>query len=627
MAKSMPTAEYWDKRALNRADTSEKRADEYAKTIERIYRRAEAQVTEDINQIYRTYAKGAGLDVEALLQKLSIEDTHAFWLKMKADGHLDYITQNYQSRITRLEQLKGDIYGKIKSIADQENGAHTDAHTDTINEAYYQNIYDTAKGVGANIAFTGLNTPALDAMLAQKWQGANYSQRIWGNTDILATTVKESLGSALLTGKSPARVSAELAEQFNVSRYVADRLIRTETNYFQNEAEAKSSEDIGIKRYKYLAVLDSRTSATCIAHDDKVYLYEKRVVGLNYPPLHPNCRSTTRPYIGEDYEPATRRARDPKTGRNVTIQNMSYQQWAKMNNVQPAQPSGTPKPTAPTQKVGVVTDDKGVKIKVRTEKKYALPVEPNVRGAIQPELINTLRDGMVDVHQKYPQAFDRLGRVLISQTQGRATNLNGVYQFGAQLKNRSYVKNDDGTFKLDDLGRRMVQGEMAVHQNISVRVPQGSNTLDAYAKRVADLGQQGWWATQNPRSVMYHELGHSLEQTMLLQEQNLYPLYDKFATSKGKVLLNKVYDEYSQINKAMARHSVSRELVEATLKEAHPNTSMYRATKENVSDYAKKSTAEAFAELFTKVMNGDDDVVTKVFKSKLDAKLKELKLL
>lgn len=629
MARKLNTAEYWDKRSIDRSITAEQKAERYSRDIQKVYSQAETQLTKDINAIYRTYAKGEGIDVDKLLQKLSVEDTHAFWLKMRAEGNLEYITANYQARISRLEQIKGEVYSKVRSIANDESAIHTTAHTDTINTAYNTNAFDTAQGLNANVAFTGLNTKTLDTMLNNTWQGANYSQRIWGNTNLLATTVKDNLGSALLTGKAPARVTKEIAEQFNVARYIADRLVRTETNYFQNEAEAQSNVDMGLERYKFVATLDTRTSQVCQDHDDKVYLLKDRNTGVNFPPLHPNCRSTTRAYIGKEFEPETRTARD-KDGKNVEVQNMSYRQWAQMNKVQDVQPSTPPVPKPARQTINVVEETKSGRVNItsKTVKKSALPVEPTMRGGVETGLASVLREGMNDVYQKYPQAFDRLDRVLVSKTMGRSSNLNGVYTYGGQLKNRTYVKNADGTFKLDDLGRRMVQGTVDVSQKISVRVPMGSNDLQKYSERVSDLNKRGWWSTQNPKAVMYHELGHSLEQTMNLQEAGLYKLYDDFVATPDKVyLLNDVREDYTSITKAMTRHKTAGDLVTETMKEAYPNDSMYSAVKKNVSEYAKKSHAETFAELFAKVMNGDDDVVTKTFEKKLNARLKELKLL
>ncbi len=61
---------------------------------------------------------------------------------------------------------------------------------------------------------------------------------------------------------------------------------------------------------------------------------KKRQVGENYPPMHPNCRSKTRAYMGEEIEKTLkRRARNPVTGKNEIIGNMSYKEWAEKHGI------------------------------------------------------------------------------------------------------------------------------------------------------------------------------------------------------------------------------------------------------------------------------------------------------
>jgi len=72
-----------------------------------------------------------------------------------------------------------------------------------------------------------------------------------------------------------------------------------------------------------------RTSQMCRQHDNKVYLVKDARPGVNMPPLHPYCRSTTIAVIdvGEEAN-LQRRARDPVTGKTYLVPaSMSYQEW------------------------------------------------------------------------------------------------------------------------------------------------------------------------------------------------------------------------------------------------------------------------------------------------------------
>jgi len=420
----MEGSKYFKKRSIKRTITAEKEAKQYQKAIARLYSKAEKQIQSDINGIYKTYAKGAGLDTEKLLEKLSFDDTTKFWLKMKQSGNLEYITRNYSSRINRLEQLQGELYSKIHEIRNDEVNLQTKSHTETINEAYNRTIFDTQKGVGQPIAFGGLNQPLVDNMLKRDWLGANYSNRVWSNTDRLATNVRDELGTALLTGRSPRRVTKDIQEKFDVAHHVADRLIRTETNYFQNEAEFEANVDMGFDEYIYIAVLDSRTSTICGVTDKLKFKFKDKKTGINYPPLHPNCRSSTRVFIGDEYEPKTRNARDGD-GNIVEVANIPYTEWKKAYDIQNQAPSTIVKANAKTKNVTneqylgvpksrVMTPERAVKAnpryseggKFRTNCQKCVPVyELRRRGFNLEALPRDKNSHFVDNDRKLPSAW------------------------------------------------------------------------------------------------------------------------------------------------------------------------------------------------------------------------------
>ncbi len=109
----------------------------------------------------------------------------------------------------------------------------------------------------------------------------------------LADTVKDELLVSLLIG----RTDRETAESLQVSaageQSKARRLVRTESCFMSGELTAQVMIDCGIKNYRYVAVLDLRTSKICRELDGKVFPVKDRKAGVNYPPMHPYCRSTT----------------------------------------------------------------------------------------------------------------------------------------------------------------------------------------------------------------------------------------------------------------------------------------------------------------------------------------------
>lgn len=329
----MTSKEYWDNRATERLIEAEKQSNDYIKKVKKIYSKANNDIKKELANVYKNYSKETGIDVHTLKILLSKEETDEFWKTLKGQGLKKYVQANYKSRINRLEQIQGQLYAKAKEIYKDELNTVYGHYRNVINESYNKTIYDTQIGTGYDFTFNKLDDKMIEAVLNTKWYGGNYSSRIWGNTDILANRVSETIGGALISGKPYYKTANEIADTFGVAQYYAERLVRTETNHFNAEAEALAYKELGVEKYVFVATLDNRTSKMCQEHDGKVYDFKDKETGVNYPPLHPNCRSTTRGYLGEEEEKTLKgRARNPITGKTEIIDNMNYEDWKKHIN-------------------------------------------------------------------------------------------------------------------------------------------------------------------------------------------------------------------------------------------------------------------------------------------------------
>ena len=329
----MTSKEYWDNRAAKRLIEAEKQSNDYIKKVKKIYSKANDDIKKELANVYKNYSKETGIDVHTLKILLSKEETDEFWKTLKGQGLKKYVQANYKSRINRLEQIQGQLYAKAKEIYKDELNTVYGHYRSVINESYNKTIYDTQIGTGYDFTFNKLDDKMIETVLNTKWYGGNYSSRIWGNTDILANRVSETIGGALISGKPYYKTANEIADAFGVAQYYAERLVRTETNHFNAEAEALAYKELGVEKYVFVATLDNRTSKMCQEHDGKIYDFKDMETGVNYPPLHPNCRSTTRGYLGEEEEKTLkRRARNPVTGKTEIIDNMNYEEWKKHIN-------------------------------------------------------------------------------------------------------------------------------------------------------------------------------------------------------------------------------------------------------------------------------------------------------
>lgn len=92
-------------------------------------------------------------------------------------------------------------------------------------------------------------------------------------------------------------MSRELKQATGQSFNNAFRLIRTETAHVDGQVTLESfkqaQKELGYQYYVYDAFLDSRTSKIYRELDNKRFRIDEAEVGVNFPPMHPNCRSTT----------------------------------------------------------------------------------------------------------------------------------------------------------------------------------------------------------------------------------------------------------------------------------------------------------------------------------------------
>jgi SPP1 gp7 family putative phage head morphogenesis protein len=111
-------------------------------------------------------------------------------------------------------------------------------------------------------------------------------------------------------------------------------LVRTSINQVANTASQQvyeANQDI-TKKYRYVATLDTRTSARCAALDGQEFEYGRGPM----PPQHFNCRSTTVPIIDPDILPpsttATRASKDGQVPINTTYGKWLYEKMPGETN-------------------------------------------------------------------------------------------------------------------------------------------------------------------------------------------------------------------------------------------------------------------------------------------------------
>lgn len=143
-----------------------------------------------------------------------------------------------------------------------------------------------------------------ELLINKKWtQQKDYSDRIWENKIKLISYLTNDFKTSIIRGDSFNRVVKQMSERFvNRSRADIKRIVRTEGTRINNEAMMKTFDDSKLyDEYEYVAVIDRKTSDVCKDLDGEIFKLKDREVGINFPPMHVNCRSSFSVVIPDDY--------------------------------------------------------------------------------------------------------------------------------------------------------------------------------------------------------------------------------------------------------------------------------------------------------------------------------------
>lgn len=337
----MKSEEYWNDAALRREIAVQTGTNYTGEEILKLYDEALSDIDTEIQKIKINFQKRFGIDnetAEYFLTQAQQEDNLKTLIKsleyapdeQARQDILAYIRRDglsvraYAARKERYEAVKAVIYARIKKVAVKEIEKLSERLQAVYKESYYGVIDDSAKQFDVGINFAILNENAINAAVSTKWHGKQFSERVWDNTDRLATTAQNLVVKSLMSGEAWSKTAEKLSTAFQVEKYNATRLIHTESSHIHAMADLKAYEDIGAEQYRYLATLDYRTCERCQQWDNMVLPLSEAREGYNYPVLHPLCRCTTT--IAVDLK--NRRARDPLTGKNDIVDgSVNYSEW------------------------------------------------------------------------------------------------------------------------------------------------------------------------------------------------------------------------------------------------------------------------------------------------------------
>lgn len=325
---------YWQERQEEIFLSAERITNTYYKKLEKAFEQAKKEVQLVINEFYMKYANENKLvtfsDAQLLLSRTEIGDLNTFIERVNdtmREYDLELTNMSIRARITRYQALEKQIDAvlqRLYSIDYELEGKKV--LEEVYKDSYYRTWYNFDAYNGFHAEFAQVSPRDIDQLIKYPFNGANFSSRLWKQKDFMQQKLMENLTTVMVQGKNPKALSGEFAKHFDRRKYEAYRLLHTESAFISEQATLQGYKEEGVEKYQILATLDHKTSEICQEQDNKTYLVEKASVGVNYPPFHIFCRTTTIPYY-KDGEVTTRVARGTD-GKGYTVpSNMNYKEW------------------------------------------------------------------------------------------------------------------------------------------------------------------------------------------------------------------------------------------------------------------------------------------------------------
>lgn len=306
----MKSKSYWEKRQRDREEKVYKTTIQAEKALKIEMVKAQEKILIDINNLIGKYMSETGLSYSEAQKKLNSNE-YKVWRK-DIEGYLKELKQYENVNLEKYKKIKLELetlavrsrISRLESLVIQTNQVINKQKFEEEKEVtnYVKSVYETTfKSFQEDIGLKGANTilplNQIERAIQYPWSGENFSERIWSNRDKLSRVLKTEITQSLIQGVNPQKLNKRIREQMGSGYKETQRLVRTELNYALNEATKIAYEEDEIEEYEFLAEIDNRTSAICKELNGQIFKVKDAVVGVNYPSMHPNCRSTTMPVI------------------------------------------------------------------------------------------------------------------------------------------------------------------------------------------------------------------------------------------------------------------------------------------------------------------------------------------
>lgn len=325
MSKS---SNYWRKREREWKKADLKDEAEYIQEIQDIYSTMLTQINKEIESFFVRYSNKEGMSMAEAKRKASDIDIKEYEKKAKKyvkekdfskEANEQMRLYNLAMKVNRLELLKANIGLELTAGSDEL----VSFTKEKLEGAALEQIQRNAGILGDTIVD---NAKTAKTIANSSFKNATFSERIWSQQDLLKNDLYGILSTALIQGRNPREFIPKVRKSFDVTRYQAERLLRTELTRVRIQAQAESYEANGIDEYEYVACGLKDVCPICKVLDKQIFKLKDMEPGENAPPMHPNCVLPDTEIIAPGIEAITKSDYSgdvikfvTANGRNVTV--------------------------------------------------------------------------------------------------------------------------------------------------------------------------------------------------------------------------------------------------------------------------------------------------------------------
>lgn len=295
MSKS---SNYWRKREREWKKADLRDEAKYIQEIQDIYSTMLTQINKEIESFFVRYSNKEGMSMAEAKRKASDIDIKEYEKKAKKyvkekdfskEANEQMRLYNLAMKVNRLELLKANIGLELTAGSDEL----VSFTKEKLEGAALEQIQRNAGILGDTIVD---NAKTAKTIANSSFKNATFSERIWSQQDLLKNDLYGILSTALIQGRNPREFIPKVRKSFDVTRYQAERLLRTELTRVRIQAQAESYEANGIDEYEYVACGLKDVCPICKELDKQIFKLKDMEIGENAPPRHPNCHCALAPY-------------------------------------------------------------------------------------------------------------------------------------------------------------------------------------------------------------------------------------------------------------------------------------------------------------------------------------------